>query len=51
MAKKYASEVKEVLESTEDVKDQIDPKAETLLKEQVKKEAKAVKKTGVGLRV
>lgn len=50
MAKKYMNEVKEVLDSTEDVKDKIDPKAEQKLKEEVKKEAKSSKRIG-GLRV
>ncbi|MBP5594293.1 MAG: hypothetical protein J6Y02_02835 [Pseudobutyrivibrio sp.] len=50
MAKKYLNEVKEVLDGAEEVSNKIDPKAEAALKEQVKKESKASKKTG-GLRV
>lgn len=50
MAKKYLNEVKEVLDSADEVTEKIDPKAEAALKEQVKKEAKTSKRPG-GLRV
>ena len=52
MAKRVINEIKEVLDSAEETKEQIDPKAETMLKEQIKKESKAnSRKTGGGLRV
>ena len=50
MAKKYIEEVKDVLDSAEEVKDEIDPKAEKALREQIKREAKQTKRVG-GVRI